>query len=35
MMVLHLLWARLVVPETKGIALEEMLLKLGIKLEGS
>jgi hypothetical protein len=30
MMCLHLLWVKLMVPETKGISLEEMQKKLGI-----
>jgi sugar porter (SP) family MFS transporter len=31
MMVLHLVWVKFMVPETKGIALEDMQKKLGIK----
>jgi SP family arabinose:H+ symporter-like MFS transporter len=31
MMVLHLLWVKLMVPETKGVPLEEMQKKLGIE----
>ena len=33
MMFLQLVWVKLMVPETKGITLEEMQAKLGIELE--
>jgi hypothetical protein len=33
MMVLQLLWVKFMVPETKGVPLEEMQRKLGIEFE--
>jgi hypothetical protein len=33
MMVLQLVWVKLMVPETKGVPLEEMQRKLGIEAE--